>query len=131
MAAYGFLAIIALITVFNIMNSISMSVSARMKQYGTMRAVGMSVQQVTKMIAAEAVTYAAAGLLLGGAAGLYLHRLLTIKLIVEHFGGAWKIPLEPIGIILLIVVFSCYTAVRTPAKRIRETSITETINEFI
>lgn len=131
MAAYGFLTIIALITVFNIMNSISMSVSARMKQYGAMRAVGMSVRQVTKMIAAEAVTYAAAGLLIGGAAGLYLHRLLTIKLIVEHFGGGWKIPFEPIMIILLIVMFSCYVAVRTPAKRIREMSVTETINEFI
>lgn len=131
MAAYGFLTIIALITVFNIMNSISMSVSARMKQYGAMRAVGMSARQVTKMIAAEAVTYAAAGLLIGGAAGLYLHRLLTIKLIVEHFGGRWKIPFEPIMIILLIVMFSCYVAVRTPAKRIREMSVTETINEFI
>lgn len=36
---YGFLAIIAVITLFNIINSISMSVSARTKQYGAMRAV--------------------------------------------------------------------------------------------
>ena len=36
---YGFLAIIALITVLNIVNSISMSVSSRIKQYGAMRAV--------------------------------------------------------------------------------------------
>ena len=33
-AAYGFLAIISLITILNIMNSVSMGVSARMKQYG-------------------------------------------------------------------------------------------------
>ena len=38
---YGFLIIIALITIFNMLNSISMSVSARIKQYGAMRAVGM------------------------------------------------------------------------------------------
>ena len=37
---YCFLAIIAMITLFNMINSISMSVSARMKQYGAMRAVG-------------------------------------------------------------------------------------------
>lgn len=36
---YGFLAIIALITLLNITNSISMSVSARMNQYGAMRSV--------------------------------------------------------------------------------------------
>ena len=54
-AAYSFLAIISLITILNIMNSVSMGVSARIKQYGVMRAVGMGSRQVTKMIAAEVV----------------------------------------------------------------------------
>ena len=45
---YAFLAIISLVTVLNIVNSISMSVSARVKQYGSMRAVGMDESQVTK-----------------------------------------------------------------------------------
>ena len=49
-AAYSFLAIISLITILNIMNSVSMGVSARIKQYGVMRAVGMGSRQVTKMI---------------------------------------------------------------------------------
>lgn len=127
---YGFLTIIASITVFNIMNSISMSVSARIKQYGAMRAVGMSAGQMTKMITAEAVTYAVCGLVIGCAAGLYFHRLLTIKLIVEHFGGAWKVPFEPIMIILLIFALACAAAVYAPAKRIRDMAITETINEL-
>lgn len=129
--AYGFLTIIAVITVFNIMNSISMSVSARMKQYGAMRAVGMSTHQLTKMIAAEAVTYAVCGLLIGSAAGLYLHRKLTIRLIIDHFGGVWKVPVDALVIIVLIVVFSCIAAVYAPAKRMREMEITETINEFV
>lgn len=62
---YGFLVIIALITVLNIVNSISMSVSARTRQYGAMRAVGMDGRQLTRMIAAEAATYALTGCLLG------------------------------------------------------------------
>lgn len=53
---YGFLVIITLVTVLNIMNSISMSVSARINQYGAMRAIGMDEHQVTKMIASEAFT---------------------------------------------------------------------------
>lgn len=130
-AAYGFLTIISLITVFNIMNSISMSVSARMKQYGAMRAVGMSVGQVTGMVAAEAVTYAVCGLAIGCTAGLYLHRLMTVKLIIAHFGGVWRVPVEPLAVIALIVALSCAAAVYTPAKRIREMSITDTINEFL
>lgn len=129
-AAYGFLGIIALISVFNIVNSISMSVSARMKQYGSMRAVGMSIRQMTRMITAEAVTYALCGLVIGYIAGLFLHRLVTVKLIVTHFGGTWEIPFEPMIIVLVIFVFSIAAAVYAPAKRIRNMAITETINEL-
>lgn len=129
-AAYGFLAIIALITVFNIMNNISMSVSAKMKQYGAMRAVGMSVEQMTRMIAAEAVTYAVCGLVIGYIAGLYLHRLFMVRIVFAHFGGSWKVPFEPLTVITIIVALSCVAAVRAPARRIREMAITETINEL-
>ena len=55
---YAFLGIITLVTVLNIVNSISMSVSARIRQYGSMRAVGMDGRQLSKMILAEAFTYA-------------------------------------------------------------------------
>lgn len=129
-AAYGFLAVIALITVFNIMNNVSMSVSARMKQYGAMRAVGMSAAQMTRMIAAEAVTYAVSGLFFGYIIGLYLHRLFMVKIVFTHFGGSWKIPWDSLTIITLIVAMSCVAAVRAPARRIREMAITETINEL-
>ena len=54
---YGFLVLIAMITIFNIINSISMSVSARLKQYGAFRAIGVSMGQLSKMIVAEAFTY--------------------------------------------------------------------------
>lgn len=130
LGAYGFLAIIALITVFNIMNSISMSVSARIRQYGAMRAVGMSTRQLTKMITAEAATYAVCGLVIGCAAGLYLNWLLTMKLIVKYFGGAWKLPLEPVIIILVLFALACAAAVYAPAKRIHDMAVTETINEL-
>ena len=129
-AVYGFLGIIVLITVFNILNNISMSVSARMKQYGAMRAVGMTVEQMTRMIAAEAAAYAVCGLVLGYTAGLYLHRLFMVKIVFTHFGGSWKVPLKPIMVITLIVVLSCITAVRAPARRIQKTAITETISEL-
>ena len=130
LGAYGFLTIIALITVFNIVNSISMSVSARIRQYGAMRAVGMSVRQMTKMIAAEAATYAVCGLAIGCVAGLSIHRIATKVLILDHFGGTWHIPVEALVIATAIVVFSCVAAVYAPAKRIREMAVTETIDEL-
>lgn len=130
LAAYGFLAIISLITVLNIMNSISMGVSARMKQYGAMRAVGMESRQVTKMITAEAVTYAVCGTAAGILIGLYLHYLIYVKMIISHFGGFWNIPVTTIVIILLLVFCSCLAAVHAPAKRMRNMAITDTINDM-
>ncbi|MDO4169956.1 MAG: FtsX-like permease family protein [Lachnospiraceae bacterium] len=130
LATYGFLTIIFLITILNIMNSISMSVSARIKQYGAMRAVGMESRQVTKMITAEAVTYAICGTIAGIILGLIFHYLIYVKLIISHFGGSWNIPFTAIAIIFLLVAFSCVIAIHGPAKRIRNMAVTDTINEL-
>lgn len=129
-ASYGFLAIISLVTVLNITNSISMGVSARIKQYGAMRAVGMGSGQVAKMITAEAVTYAICGTAAGIILGLLLHYLIYAKIVITHFGGSWNIPFATIAIVLLLVVFSCIVAIYAPAKRIRNMAITATINEL-
>lgn len=129
-AAYGFLTIISLITVLNIMNSISMGVSARVKQYGAMRAVGMGSRQVTKMITTEAVAYAVCGTIAGIVLGLMLHYLIYVKIVITHFGGGWNIPFSTIGIVFLLVAFSCVIAVHGPAKRMRNMAITDTINDL-
>ena len=130
LAAYSFLAIISLITVLNIVNSISMGVSARTRQYGAMRAVGMEGRQITRMIAAEAVTYAACGTVTGLVLGLALHHLIYAKIVITHFGGVWRVPTESIALVVLLVAASCVLAVHGPAKRIRNMPITATINEL-
>jgi ABC-type antimicrobial peptide transport system permease subunit len=128
---YGFLVIITSVTVLNIMNSISMSVSARINQYGAMRAIGMGERQVTKMIAAEAFTYALSGCVAGCVIGLLVSKLLYDTLITDHFSyAAWSVPIVPLVIILLFVFVAAIVAVYKPSKRIRNISVTETINEL-
>lgn len=128
---YGFLAIIALVTVLNIMNSISMSVSARINQYGAMRAIGMDEHQITKMIAAEAFTYALSGCAVGCIVGLLISKLLYDNLITSHFNYAtWSLPIIPLLIIILFVFIAAIAAVYAPSKRIRNISVTEMINEL-
>lgn len=128
---YGFLAIIAMISVLNIVNSISMSVSARTRQYGAMRAVGMDGGQLTRMIAAEAATYALAGCAVGCGAGLPLSRLLYARLVTAHFPYfTWTLPVSSILIILLFIITATLAAVYAPSRRIRNMAITETINEL-
>lgn len=128
---YSFLAIIALVTLLNIINSISMSVSARMKQYGAMRAVGMDNHQIIKMIASEAFMYAFCGCVAGCVIGFPLSKELYDILIASHFKYAvWEIPIMPFLIILAFIVLAVVFSVYSPAKRMKNISITETINEL-
>lgn len=125
---YGFMALIALITIFNIINSLAMSVASRMKQYGAFRAIGLSHRQLIKMIVAEASTYAIAGSICGSMIGLMLNKLLYTKLVTSHWGEQWTIPFPEIAIIIAIVLLSVILAVRGPVKRIRDMSIVDTIS---
>lgn len=125
---YGFLVLIALITVFNIINSIAMSVAARTKQYGAFRAIGLSNRQLSKMIVAEAFTYAATGSVAGLCFGLLCNKFLFTMLVSRQWGDPWAIPWSKIGIIILIVLVSVAVAIYRPTKRIHNMSIVETIN---
>lgn len=75
------LVLIALITIFNVMNSIAMSVAARMKQYGAFCAIGLTNRQLTRMIVAEAAAYAVTGSICGGIFGVLCNKLLFDKLV--------------------------------------------------
>lgn len=125
---YGFVAIVALIALLNIVNSISMSVSARINQYGSMRAIGMSLRQVIRMVAAEAFTYALCGCAAGFAIGLPLSKFMYGYLVTSHFYYfTWSVPVMQIVIVLLFVLVSILAAIYMPARRLRDMSVTDTI----
>lgn len=125
---YGFILIITLITVFNIINSISMSVSAKIKQYASMIAIGMEKRQTVRMITSEAVTYAITGSILGSILGLPTHRFMFNFLVTQHWGDTWQVPLTELFIIIFVVMISSFAAVYGPAKRIHNLEITSVIN---
>ena len=127
---YGFLAIIGCISLLNIVNSISMSVSARMKQYGILRAIGMDDAQLKRMVSAEAGTYAVSGLVVGIALGLVLNQMLYTRLITHYFGAAWQVPWGCLAVIAAVVLAAVVLAVGTPVKRILMQPITATISEL-
>lgn len=127
---YGFLGIIAMIAAFNIINSISMSVSARFRQYGAMRAVGMDMAQISRMLQAETCTYAGAGIVTGMLLGLPVHRFLWNHMIYPRWNDAWEVPVEELCIIVTLVALSCIIAVRGPVKRIGEMHVVDVIADY-
>lgn len=125
---YGFLSIIVAITIFHIMNTINMGVAAKMKEYGGMRAIGMSNSQLVKMIMAEAGTYAISGVIWGCIIGLPMHWIIYVSLITNIWRTAWSVPFIPLILIIAIVLLTSLLAVREPAKRLQRISIVENIN---
>lgn len=122
---YGFLSIIVAITIFHIVNTISMGVSARTRQYGVMRAIGMSNQQLTRMISAEAASYAISGVILGCIFGLLFHWFLYSSLITRTFGNPWSVPWLELCLIIGVILATTALAVRGPARRLHAMSILE------
>lgn len=110
------------------MNTISMGVSARTRQYGVMRAIGMSSQQLTRMISAEAVSHAVSGIVLGCVFGLLFHWFLYSSLITRIFGNPWGIPWLESFLIMGVIPATTALAVRGPAKRLHAMSIVENIH---
>lgn len=125
---YGFLLVIALVALINIVNTIHSSVSARMNHYGVMRAVGMSGRQLKKMVCAEAASYAATGCITGSILGLFLHRLIFRLLITATWGDPWQPPLMMLSIIVAASVLTTLIAVIPPAKQIERMSIVTVVN---
>ena len=128
---YSFLVIIALVTILNIVNSISMSVSARIKQYGAMRAVGMSKKQLANMVKAETLTYSCLGCAIGLVTGLLFSKWLYGFLVTSHYAyAAWHLPVAELVVIVTFFAVSVAAGIRAPIKRLNEMSITETIGQL-
>lgn len=125
---YGFLLLIAAITVFNIINSINMSVTSRMNQYGVMRAVGMSGKQLHHLVFAESSTYAVCGCLMGCILGLPLYRIIYRSMITSRWGLEWELPIIPLVVIIVIAVGTTILSVISPVKKINEMDIVNVVN---
>jgi len=130
LVVYSFLLLIGLITAVYIVHSVSMSASAKLRQYGVMRAIGMDSRQLTKIIAAESLTNIILGCAVGLLFGLPLHKILYQIIITSYFQTVWEAPLLSIGIILFLAAVFAVAAIYAPSKRIRNMEITEILNKL-
>ena len=99
-----------------------------MKEYGAMRAIGMSVRQLDRMIVGEAMTYTVFGVGFGCVIGLPLNRVLFQSLVTSRWGDEWSIPAGELLVIVVIMLVSVCLAVIGPAKQIKKMSVADTLN---
>lgn len=125
---YGFLVVIALIAVTNIINSVAMGVNSRKKEYGFMRAVGMSDRQLLKTITAQTMTYSIFGCIVGCIPGILINKALFDNMVGFHWGVAWQFPTLTVLIIVLLILITSIFAVLSPYKKIKNMNVVDNIS---
>ena len=125
---YGFLLVIALVALINILNTVNASVSNQMSYYGVMRAVGMSGRQLKRMVTAEAAAYAIMGSIVGSVLGLFLHRLFFQLMITSNWGDLWQPPVVVLAVAVTVAMFTTFIAVISPSRKIENMSIVNVVN---
>ncbi|MBQ3108830.1 MAG: ABC transporter permease [Clostridia bacterium] len=73
---YGFMAVVVLICLVNICNTISTNIHARARELAMLRATGMSRRQFRRMLFLECLLYSFGGAVIGGIIGTLIYLLL-------------------------------------------------------
>jgi putative ABC transport system permease protein len=126
---YGFVAVIALISLLNLIGTMNTSISSRTKYFGVLRAVGMSGDQLFKMVAAEAAVYSVVGCVGGCALGVLLQKGL-IEGFLTAITMTWKFPLAEVVCSAVATFVIAGLSLVSPIRRIRSTGISEVIGSL-
>lgn len=98
---YGFIAVISVIGITNIFNTITTNMALRNKEFAVLKSIGMTDKEFRKMINYESILYGLKSLLFGIPVGVGLSYLIYRAMTdVVDYGYIW-----PIGAIIISVIF--------------------------
>lgn len=128
MYTYGIIAVIFTISMFNIINNVSYNITSRTSEFGMLRAVGISNEDLKKMIVYEGLLYG----VLSSVAVIVIGILMQIRIYntwgFEDVGLEFEIAYMDYILIsvanILIGLFATYI----PSRKIKESNIVESIN---
>jgi putative ABC transport system permease protein len=126
---YGFVAVIALVGALNLINTMYTSVVAKTRNLGVMRAIGMSGNQLNKMVLVEALTYCIIGYIAGCILGIALQKALIYNFL-PRLTATWTFPLIQIPVILIVILLVTIISIINPLKRIKAKGISEIIGSL-
>lgn len=128
---YGFIAVITLIGVTNIFNTITSNMELRQKEFAMLKSVGMTKKEFNRMINLETIFYSTKALIYGIVLGLIgtfaLYKAFSIKISTEMY-----LPIKPIAISIVAVFVLVFVIMKYSMAKINNQNTIETIrNENI
>ncbi len=112
---YALLALAVIVSLFGIVNTLVLSTFERMRELGTLRALGFSRRQVRRMVRHESVITALIGATLGIAVGLLL--AVVVEQLLSEYGLAISVPAGSLLAVALIAALAGMLAATMPARR--------------
>ncbi len=129
---YGFIAVIALIGITNIFNTITTNMELRSREFATLKSVGMTKKEFNRMIRLESFFYGMKSLLIGLPIGIFLSYLIFKALTSGTLVIKYQLPWGGIIISVLAVFILIFFIMRYSINKINKQNIIETIrNENI
>ena len=128
---YGFIIVISLIGITNIFNTITTSMQLRRSEFATLKSIGMTTKEFSKMIRLESIFMTVKSLIVGIILGTGLSALIYHYLASSDFSG-YKLPIIPIIISIMAVYLLITLLMKYSLRKINKQNIIETIrNENI
>jgi putative ABC transport system permease protein len=122
---YVLLALAIVISLFGIVNTLALSIHERTREIGMLRAIGMSVQQMRRVVRYEAVITALIGAVLGTVIGLFFGWIVMLPLADDGF--SFTLPLGTILIMLVLATIAGVIAAIGPARRATRVDLLEAL----
>ncbi|MCC0784402.1 FtsX-like permease family protein [Clostridioides sp. ES-S-0108-01] len=126
--AYGIIAVLFIISVSNIINNISYSLTSRTSEFGMLRAIGISERGFKNMILYEGILYGTISSVITIVAGLIIQFRMYYTHDYVSYGLGFSIDYKVYILVTLANIIVGILATYIPSRKINKISIVEAIN---
>lgn len=127
--AYTFIAMISLIAVANVFNTISTNIKLRRRELAMLRSVGMSDRDFNKMMRFECVLYGTRSLFVGIPLALVCSWLLSRLMYTAEDAAYYTIPWDSVGISVVSVLLIIFTTMMYAVSKVKKENIIDALRD--
>ena len=125
---YGFIAVISIIGVTNIFNTITTNMALRNREFAILKSIGMTNKEFKRMIHYESFIYGLKALIFGLPVGVALSYLIY-TVTADVYTTRYELPIIPILISIIFVFAIIFMTMRYAVKKTKNQNIIETIRK--